>query len=140
MRPSREPRQSPGAKRQALERKPAPAAQQIGQVPDVAGMQLIAGLRADVLDVGRAKLERALNVSRAQTTGPGGLQVVMVGGAKHHFARRQIEHLRHTQVGGRVGLVGPEHLGRQHAVPGQARSLGHVGQQAEVAIGQGVSV
>ena len=83
-----------------------------------------------------AELQRPLDVGGAQAAGPRARQVVVVGRHQHHLVRRHVEHPRHTQVGGRIGLVGAEHLGRQDAVPGQAAVLRHVGQQADVAVGQ----
>jgi len=99
-------------------------------------MQVVAGTGRHVLDVPRAELQRPLDVRRAQPAGAGGLQVVVVRGHQHHLLGPQVEHLRRTQVGGRIGLVGAEDLGAQHAVPGQAGALGHVRQQADVAVGQ----
>ena len=60
----------------------------------------------------------------------------MVRGHQRHLLRWQVKHPRHAQVGVGVGFVGLEHLGAQHTVPGQPGALGHVGQQADVAVRQ----
>ncbi len=113
------------------------ATQGSGQRHQVAGMPVVACLRQDILGLGQAPFQWPFDVGRAQAAGAGGGQIVMVGRDQHHLLGLQVKGLGHAQVGGGVRLVGAKDFGAQDAVPGQAGALGHMGQQTDVAIGQG---
>src|SRR3546814_12998189 len=48
----------------------------------------------------------------------------------------QAENIRRVEIALRIGLVAANDFGPQNAVPGKARALGHVGQQADVPVRQ----
>ena len=91
---------------------------------------------SDILGFACAKFVPALDVGSLQAASARGGQVVLVRRHQHDLAGHHIKHFGNAQISVRVWLVRLEHLSRQHAVPGQARALGHVGQEAEVAVGQ----
>src|SRR3546814_3613553 len=58
-------------------------------------------------------------------------------GCAHDALRwRQAENIRRVEIALRIGLVAANDFGPQNAVPGKARALGHVGQQADVPVRQ----
>src|SRR3989344_5229261 len=99
-------------------------------------MQVIARLGCPIFGPGLPQFVRPLDIHSAQTTCAGSGQVVVVRGYQRHLLGLQVEHARYAQVGLRAGFVGLEHLSAQHAVPRWPGALGHVGEQADVAVGQ----
>ena len=63
-----------------------------------------------------------------------GVEIAGVRRHHHHGLWLQVEELPGHQIGFLVGLVVPDKLGREDAIPGEAAELRHVRQQREVAV------
>ena len=77
-----------------------------------------------------------MDVGRLQPEFLRRVEIAGVRGDHHDGARLDVPELRSHQIGFAIRLVALHDLGREYGVPGQARLLGHVGQQRHVAVRQ----
>src|SRR4051812_43243405 len=82
----------------------------------------------------RAVLERPRHVRGFQAGGLRRAQIGRMGGDHHYFGALVAEQARRHLVDLGIGLVFLDQFAREHAIPRQAGVLGHLDQQAEVAV------